>query len=378
MDRESCLRKMISSVVTLGALGVVCTTAAAGPWESFNPFKSRVEADSKKDYRIGEENGPWMILATTFAGENAEQEAHALVIELRKKHKIPAYLHRKRFDFSDTVDGRGVNRFGDRRRLRYRQNVAFDEWAVLVGDFASIDLPEVKRTLDEIKTMNPSSLELDKTRSQRFRGYREAQKRIKKLSGRSQKREKGPMGSAFVTRNPVLPKEFFTPRGIDRFVYDLNKQQDYNLIDCPGKYTVRVATFHGNAVVDQHKIKEINRGEEAMSSRLAQAAALADKLAKALHAEGVDAYQFHDRTESIVTVGSFESVGNSAGGQFVIDSAMQRTIDQFRSQKVRLPDGAINVQPRVVAGIPCDLDPIPFEVPRYSVSSDYAQAGLFR
>ena len=343
-------------------------TSAGGPWSSFNPFKSRVEHDRNKNYLIADENGPWMILATTFAGEEAEQEARALVMELRKEFDIPAYLHRKRFDFSDSVDGLRVNRFGGRQKMRYRQNVAFDEWAVLVGDFASIDLPEVERTLKKVKSIKPSSLNLDDTKTQRFRGFREFQK---KLSGNQEKREKGPMGSAFVTRNPLLPKEFFAPNGIDKFVYDLNKDWEYSLVHCKGQYTVRVATFQGHVIIDQRQIDEIDRGKESMESRLAAAAAKADKLTKAMRAQGIEAYQFHDRNESIVTVGSFES-----GGAHI--DAMKRVMGEFQSKEVRMPNGTSRVQPKVIAGIPCGGQPFPIEVPRYSVSSDYAQVGLLR
>ena len=359
---------------TLPGLLTVCLVlsisgkSAGGPWSSFNPFKSRVEHDPKKNYLIADENGPWMILATTFAGEEAEQEARALVMELRKEFDIPAYLHRKRFDFSGSMGGLGVDHFGDRRKMRYRQNVAFDEWAVLVGDFASIDLPEVERTLKKVKSIKPSSLHLDDTKTQRFRGLREFQK---KLSRNPEKREKGPMGSAFVTRNPLLPKEFFSPNGIDKFVYELNKDREYSLVHCKGQYTVRVATFQGNVIIDQRKIDEIDRGKESMESRLAAAAAKADKLTKAMRAKGIEAYQFHDRNESIVTVGSFES-----GGTHI--NAMKRVIGEFRPEEVRMSDGTARVQPKMHAGFPCDMEPYPIEVPRYSVSRDYAQAGLLR
>ena len=358
----------LSGLLTVCLVLSISGTSAGGPWSSFNPFKSRVEHDPNKNYLIADENGPWMILATTFAGEEAEQEARALVMQLRKEFDMSAYLHRKRFDFSDTMAGLRVNRFGDRRKMRYRQNVVFDEWAVLVGDFASIDLPEVERKLKKIKSIKPSSLNLDDTKTQRFRGLR---KYYKKLSNNPEKRGKGPMGSAFVTRNPLLPKEFFAPSGIDKFVYNLNKDWEHSLVHCKGHYTVRVATFQGNVVIDQRKIDEIDRGKESMKSRLAAAAAKANKLTKAMRATGIEAYQFHDRNESIVTVGNFES-----GGTHI--DAMQRVIGEFRPEEIRMSDGTARVQPKVYAGIPCDMEPFPIEVPRYSVGSDYAQAGLFR
>ena len=371
-------RMTVSCLIVVSVWLAFGAMALAGPWKSLNPFKSQVDADPQKKYLLSEDQGPWMILATTFAGENAEQEAHTLVLELRKEYGLAAYLHKKRFDFSGTVDGRGVNRFGDARKLRYRQNVSFHEWAVLVGDFSSIDLPEVKRTLDELKTITPESLDINVIKTQRFRGLREAQQRVLELSSGESKRRKGPMRKAFVTRNPLLPKEFFVPSGIDKFIYNLNKDLKHSLVLCQEKYTVRVARFQGNAIVDQRKIDHIRQGAEEMTSRLAVAAAQADKLTTALRELGVEAYQFHDRTQSIVTVGSFESVGTRRGTQLVLDSEIRRVIEQFRPEQVHLPNGGFNVPPKVVEGIPCDPQPVPIEVPRYSVSSDYAQLGIFR
>ena len=371
--RWSSVLDLPRALTTFGIVLLVCHVAVAAPWDSLNPFKSRIEADPDKRYMLGAENGPWMILATTFAGDKAEQEAQSLVIELRKELNLPVYLHRKRFDFSDSVTGLGVNRFGNVRKMRYRQNVSFDEWAVLVGDFSAINLPEVQRTLKKIKAIKPASL--SDTQTQRFRGLRDFHKR---LNGNSQKRERGPMGSAFVTRNPLLPKEYFSPQGIDKFVYDLNKDREHSLVHCRGKYTVRVASFSGSVVFNQRKIKEIDSGAKDMVGMLADAAAKAEKLVKVLRAKGVEAYQFHDRDESIVTVASFETAGTPVNGKIVIHDSMKRVIKQFRAETVHVAGSAPRLQPKVIANIPCDLEPCPMEVPQYSVSSDYAQAGLFR
>ena len=173
-------------------------------------------------------------------------------------------------------------------------------------------------------------------------------------------------------------RDSFVPSGIDKFIYNLNKDLKHSLVLCQEKYTVRVARFQGNAIVDQRKIDHIRQGAEEMTSRLAVAAAQADKLTTALRELGVEAYQFHDRTQSIVTVGSFESVGTRRGTQLVLDSEIRRVIEQFRPEQVHLPNGGFNVPPKVVEGIPCDPQPVPIEVPRYSVSSDYAQLGIFR
>ena len=55
------------------------------------------------------------------------------------------------------------------------------------------------------------------------------------------------MSHAFVTRNPLLPKEYFAPQGIDPEVAKWNTGPEYSLLNCPKKYTIKVATFKGRS-----------------------------------------------------------------------------------------------------------------------------------
>ena len=50
----------------------------------FFPFK-KVDANPNADYRVTDKQGPWMVLATSFHGEGAEEQAHQLVLELRQR-----------------------------------------------------------------------------------------------------------------------------------------------------------------------------------------------------------------------------------------------------------------------------------------------------
>ena len=72
------------------------------------------------------------------------------------------------------------------------------------------------------------------------------------------------MGGAFMTTNPLLPREYFVPKGIDKFVVDMNKGVKHSLLDCKGKYTVKVATFTGqNVLLTRKVIEQIEQGREA-------------------------------------------------------------------------------------------------------------------
>ena len=218
------------------------TAHAVRPWELLIPFQ-RVEADRNKDYQLTKDHGPWMILAASFAGPGAEQQAQQLVYELRAKENLPAYIHRKSYDFTETVPGLGLNRYGGPKRMRYANPARFDELAVLIGHFSTVNDPALDRTLDRIKHVHPDCLDITKNESttQRFIGLRELQRRFYPDA----RRELGPMRGAFVTRNPMLPQEFFVPQGLDPLVEQMNRDAPHSLLENPGQYTVRVATFRG-------------------------------------------------------------------------------------------------------------------------------------
>src|SRR5437763_10676301 len=131
--------------------GIVSSSAlAAPPWATLVPFK-KVDADPKKNYDLEESCGPWMVLAASFAGPSAEQQSHDLVIELRQRYKLEAYSFRRTYDFSKPTEGLGYSRYGGPRRMRYLTNHKFDEIAVLVGNFSSLEDPQMDKALEQIK-----------------------------------------------------------------------------------------------------------------------------------------------------------------------------------------------------------------------------------
>ncbi len=348
---------------------------AASPLDVLFPFK-RIEADESRSYALTEQQGPWMVLATTFAGEGAREDAHELVIELRKRYKLVAFTYEKTYDYSKTEIGLGVNRYGGPKRMRHQNARKFDEVAVLVGNYKSIEDPAVKKTLAKLKTARPECLAINRNKpsTQRFAGLRELQRRI---SGDPNKKAKGPMGHAFVTRNPLLPQEFFVPKGVDKFVVDMNKGVKYSLLDCTGKYTVRVATFGGHVIQDQRKIAEIQRTGK-MKSQLAEAAEKAHRLTTALRKKGVEAYEFHDRAESIVTIGSFATVGTPrADGRIEINPAVHSILQTYGAMSAATVGSqrSMGYRPKSLDGIPFDVQPTPVIVPRKSIASDYAPTG---
>jgi hypothetical protein len=283
--------------------------------------------------------------------------------------------------------------------MRYQHKPAAEEVAVLVGNYTAVDSAEAERDLKIIKDCDPKSLDLAELQKQGRRtyqqlvAYRLTQKTLTpekfleanpvswlrgslNVQVNNTTRQYGPMGSAFVTRNPMLPKDDFKSPQVDRVVYEMNKDiepKQQSLLNCPGRYTVQVATFTGAVVMDQKKIRELENGQSQMDSRLAEAASKAHLLAKALRLKGFEAYEFHDRGASIVTVGSFDSAGTRRpDGKLEMPPKMLQTIQVFG------PD-ALTGRPKSfdTLGIAFDVQPTPVLVPQRSVASDYAGGGFF-
>ncbi len=349
---------------------------AAAPWERLLAF-NRVEADPDAEYKMGEDNGPWMIMASSFSGDGAKDQARQLVYELRKRYKLPAYVHCARFDFGETK-GRGIDRFGDSPKMRYRCGDELEEIAVLVGNYPAVDDPGAQKTLRKLKYARPRCLEVKQGQAthQSLAGWRWNQKTFQEYIG-SDKKEKGPMGHAFITTNPLLPKDYYASKGLDPAVLKMNKRVKHSLLDCPGKYTVQVATFKGNVVIKPDQIQAIENGKR-IKSKLADAAMKAHELTEALRVKGWEAYEFHDHHASIVTVGSFGSVGTPrVDGRIEINPKVHAIMRTFGAKSVNVSGkGSGLASPKSLVRIPFDIQPIPVEVPKRSISREIAGWGL--
>ncbi len=105
--------------------------------------------------------------------------------------------------------------------------------------------------------------------------------------------------------------------------------------------------------------------------------------------KGFEAYEFHDRNASIVTVGSFNSMGTPLpDGRTDLDPRIVQIIDTFRAKpsdkiindpaaqgpfRYSGSDLALKAETKSLVGINFDIQPIPVQVPKMSLS-----AGLSR
>jgi len=347
--------------------GWVSTTAVAASWDKLLTLR-RVEADPNKSYRLTEENGPWMIMACSFSGERAAEQAKELALELRSRYKLEAYTYQKTFKLEEQAGARGVDRFGEPRRVRYRRGSEFEEVAVLVGNYPAIDAPDAQETLHKLKYYRPKCLELDRSRPT-ARNLASWRLFWSYVSPETQK--KGPMAHAMLTTNPLLGEDYFAPKGLDPLVLEANEGVEHCLLDCPGKYTVQVATFRGQVVIKPSEIAAIKSGHKKMKSQLVEAAEKAHKLTEALRLKGYQAYEFHDRYASLVTVGSFDWISRQLpDGSTQFNPAIEKILNRFGPVQNNLgaPTGGVAVP--TLVGIPFDVQPRVVHVPRRSISAE--------
>jgi hypothetical protein len=99
---------------------------------------------------------------------------------------------------------------------------------------------------------------------------------------------------------------------------------------------VKVATFRGKSIlqtsaeVDGKQFHWPLTGRSDDDNPLIEAAENAHLLTEELRAHGWEAYEFHDRTESIVTIGAFAQVGRQMpDGRLAATPEVQRIVQTF-------------------------------------------------
>ena len=363
----------------------------------------KAAADSKADYPLDETNGPWMILVKSYDGPNARGDARTLALELRQKHGMKAYVHHKKFDYAKELEEENEYK---QRELEIRQTMAqagmpdipldmpryapektkfvngsvSEEYAVLVGDFQSINDKEINRVFEKIKSLEPECIV-----AQLKRDIAEAEQTGGKLAKstmidlqRFSIREKnnnfvGPLAKAIKCPNPILPSEYFSNR-VDDFVRKINADSRYSLLRCPGKYTIKVAEYRGFVIADPKGMAEAAKNENRLhqSEQLARAGEKAEIVCHALREKGWPAFTFHDRTSSIVTIGSYNSLGKTDRNGNVVEFypeiaaifanfAWNQKVDPVYSPT----DPDEPYQPaRSIMNLPFLTTPVPMEVPK--------------
>lgn len=385
---NSMLRHSLPSFLTALCLGLIVSTASSTCQVANAELPSllrifgktkQAAVDPSKIYELSQEDGPWLILASTLVGEGARGRANKLAIEIRSDLGLPAFIYKEDFDFSGTLRYDQMNS----RKVVYRNEHQYEAYVVLVGEYDRVDHPSIKRDLKLIKVAKPNALEDPKERAAELDGKTQAgavklvAAMLQSMSSGSKR--PGPMAGAFATRNPMLPENYFEAPLVDSFVSELNEDLEHNLLHCDGRFTVIVKTFSGsNTIVNSKESKSFVPS----SKRLDKMAKDANMMVAELRKKGVEAYQFHDRERSIVTVGSFESLGNELPkGGFQYNPQILQTMRTYSAVNVdpqlarQVPRGAGGRASNNIKMIPFDVEPTPIAIPKKTKRSLYGSLG---
>ena len=287
-------------------------------WASFTliAFSSvnAIENDPGKEYRLTDKHGPWMVMVATFRdvreedrktdGLSAEEAASKLVHELREKG-IPAYSF-SRDAKKETIET--FDRLGNRDKRVYAAQR--DMICVLAGNYEKVDDQVAQKTLAYVKRFRPKFMSDPKSGA----------------VVRDPKGSKGPFVGAFLTINPLRKPDEIVRQKPDSVTKYLNSGIDYGLVSLKHKYTLKVATFTGKSAIplgNSEFTGHEGNFEKAIAKsgpyNLARAGEDAAQLTYAMRQNGLkenlggrqfESYVYHDKFQSIVTVGGFDSMND--------------------------------------------------------------------
>ena len=240
--------------------------------------------------------GPFMVLAKSFRGPQAERLALALAKELRHDYGLPTYILRTK-DFAGKSMIRNVPPTATEAQRQAiltapEKDRSLDEAAVLVGNEKSLE--DSLTLMHKVKKIKPRCLDEMPT----LFGWRKGQG----------------LSTALRTTNPYVPAQNLYPgrKAGDKLVAQMNSGPR-SIYNCPGRYTIQVAEFGGRAVFNpSEKDASLFDGSWLKKSPLMTAADDAEQLAENLSRDpeiqrtGAQPYVYHDRTSSKVLIGSFQ------------------------------------------------------------------------
>ena len=297
--------------------------------------------DPNQDLFVTPAQGPWQICVTCYTGPESAKVARETVMELRERYKLPAYVFNKNDEERRQEYERVKKTLEDYHKfclekglpadshMRVKTRQIHSEYAVLMGDYPDADA--ARRALDKIRKLPPDPKlchiapvpEIDNPDP--FKPLKAGEKEKTAVVN--------PFNTAFVVHNPTIKQE--RPADWDKVdmaaLKNLNCAENYSLLNCKKPYTLVVkefllpaetrstsGTIFGKINPFAHKSDIDVPGQNAHN--------LADLLHKTAH---LDAFVLHTKYASMVTVGAFDSLE---------DSAMRSTQEMLKNQfRIPLP-----------------------------------------
>lgn len=271
-------------------------------------------------YPLTEQQGPIMVNAASFVGDDGAALANALAKELREKHRIEAYTYSLKRKPLPQMSEQERQAFAEKYKVRppvYKlQHEPPENWVVLAGSFPSFESREADRLLRRIRKIDPASVPAALRTSMQFR--------------RDGENPGLPLESAMLVRSPLRPEAPHrepSPQLL-RMLRELN-DDEFSIYKLNSPYTIRVAQFTGYSVLVDPKRKKPSEslfgGLKKEKSGLERAAQNAVVLTDRLRQLGYEAYVFHGKHASLVCVGGYDSP---------TDSRLKTDIEKLAKTKV--------------------------------------------
>jgi hypothetical protein len=268
--------------------------------DDVKPASIVLPQDPIEPYLLTKDNGPFMVMAKTFRGPDAERYALALALELRRDYHLPAYILRIK-DFPHRSMIRNVPptapEYIRKAQLTEPEKVrSYDEAVVLVGDEKTLQGSE--KLWQQVRKIKPKCLD----NMPRILFWREG------------------LSKALRTTNPYVPAQNLFPGRSqkDKLITQMNGGP-HSVLNCPGRYTLQVAEFSGRAIDNPSSTdSRLFDNNWLRQSPLVTAADDAERIADALAKDediqrtGFQPYVYHDRTSSKVMIGSFDNPNDAA------------------------------------------------------------------
>jgi hypothetical protein len=313
------LRRVLFALAVMTVLAV-----AAGSYAG-------VEADPAKEYQITPEAGPWMICATCFVGPQSGQLAHEMVLEIRSRFGLPAFVRNKGEEQRREQHAR-LKKYHDEHpeaNIPLKTTRIEDQCAVLIGGYPDMDAAH--RALKQVKKLPPPSSErLCPILSEVDKPNAQGMSQIKIAPA-------NPFVNSFVCPNPTIPVENKTAaRKNDPMLKTYNAGEKYSLLQCRKPYTLMVAAYQGLSTIQQESNTSFMEKIWGSSHVLEASGKNAHNLAEVLHNPplGFEAYVLHLRGGSIVTIGGFDSADDPRMRE--VEQALQHHL-QVSQSNVFLP-----------------------------------------
>lgn len=282
-------------------------------------FEYEAIPDINKDIELTPAAGNWLIMVISYPGKDGAAQARKFCLELRAKHRVPAYVfvfgaeeRRKEYErvkkiFDQQQAFFKQNNMTPDQPIRLRHQQIDVHHAVLMGGYP--DDEAAKRALTTVKEWpQPDEKKVDLEVKSYTRGEGAKAEAVRFYVN--------PYKRSFVCRNPTVKHEAAEPVKLDvAALRRFNADEPYSLFNCKKTYTLAVKEFQTpNVMHDRETNGSIwnSLGGFGKTERPDTTKISAHNLADTLRKIKLDAYVLHAKFSSSVTVGSYDSVDDPA------------------------------------------------------------------